>query len=86
MKIRITLLLIVLVLVLLSTSVGALSTPGYQFEAATLAGGKYRLTSTGPQVENVSVGGAYRLLGPSAPALRGSGCCCTYVPCILRGW
>jgi hypothetical protein len=83
-KTRITLLLIVLAFVVLSAGVGALSTPRYQVEMATIAGGGYRLTGAGPQAEIVSAGGAYRLLGPSAPAGQGSGCCCTYLPCILR--
>jgi hypothetical protein len=84
MKIRITLLLILLAFVLLGTGAGALSTPRYQVEAGTLAGGSYQLTSFGPQADNVSAGGAYRLLGPSALDLNGSGCCCTYLPCIMR--
>jgi hypothetical protein len=29
-------------------------------------------------------GGGYRLLGPASPTLRGNGCCCTYLPCVLR--
>lgn len=84
MKTRTILLLALFAFVLLSTGVGALSTPGYQVEAATLSGGGYRLTSAGPQADNISAGGAYRLLGPSAPAQPTSGCCCTYLPCIMR--
>jgi hypothetical protein len=84
MKTRITLLLISLASVLLSTGAGALSAPRYQVETATISGGCYRLTSSGPQAENVSAGGSYRLLGPSAPTGQGSGCCCTYLPCTLR--
>jgi hypothetical protein len=84
MKMRITLVLILLTFVLLSTGAGALSAPRYQVEAATIAGGGYQLTSFGPQAENVAAGGRYRLSGPSAPAGQGSGCCCTYLPCIMR--
>ena len=84
MKTRITLVLVLLAFVLLSAGVGALSTPRYQVEAATLTGGDYQLTSVGLQADNVSAGGAYRLLGPSAPAQPTSGCCCTYLPCIMR--
>ncbi|MBN1139379.1 MAG: hypothetical protein JXM73_22570 [Anaerolineae bacterium] len=84
MKIRITLLFILLAFVPLGTGAGALSAPRYQVEAGILAGGGYQLTSFGPQADNVSAGGAYLLLGPSAPAGQGSGCCCTYVPCIMR--
>ena len=84
MRVRITLLLVLLAFVLLSMGVAAMSAPHYQVEAGTIAGGDYRLTVSGPQADNVSAGGAYRLLGPSAPTLRGSGCCCTYLPCTLR--
>jgi hypothetical protein len=84
MKIRITLLLILLVLVFISTGVSALSASRHPVEAGIIAGGGYRLTSFGPQADNVSAGGDYRLLGPSAPDLNGSGCCCTYLPCIMR--
>jgi hypothetical protein len=84
MRTRITLLLVLLALVLLSAGAGALSPPRYQVEAATIAGGSYQLTSFATQADNVAAGGAYRLLGPSAPAGQGSGCCCTYLPCTLR--
>jgi hypothetical protein len=83
--IRISLLLLLLVFVLLSTGAAALSAPRYEVQAATLAGGGYQLTTSESQIDNVAAGGAYRLLGPAAPELRGSGCCCTYLPCILRG-
>ena len=36
------------------------------------------------QVEGSTSGGGYRLLGPASPTLRGNGCCCTYLPCVLR--
>jgi hypothetical protein len=84
MKIRITLLLILLAFVLLSTTAGALSAPRYQVETGSIAGGHYQITTSGLQVDNVATGGAYRLLGPRAPAQQGSGCCCTYLPCIMR--
>jgi hypothetical protein len=84
MRTRLTLLLILLVLVFLIIGAGALSVPCYQVEAGTIVGGGYQLTSSWLQPDNVSAGGAYRLLGPSAPNLRGSGCCCTHMPCILR--
>jgi hypothetical protein len=83
-KKRITFLVVLLSVVLLSTGAGALSASHYQVEAGTVSGGTYQLTSAGPQTDNVSAGGAYRLLGLAAPTQRGSGCCCTYLPCILR--
>jgi hypothetical protein len=84
MKTRITLLLILLAFVLLSTGVGALTAPRYQVKTGTISGGSYQLTSFDLPAAGVAAGGAYRLLVPSAPALQGSGCCCTYLPCILR--
>ena len=84
MRIRITLLLIVLAFVLLSTGAGALSAPRYQVETGIVSGGGYQITSSGTQPDSIAAGGAYRLLVPSAPNLQGSGCCCTYLPCILR--
>ena len=83
MRIRTSLLLILLAFVLSSTGASALSAPYYQVETGTIVGGDYQLISSRLPVDNVSAGGAYRLLGPSAPELRGSGCCCTYLPCIL---
>jgi hypothetical protein len=84
--IRVILLLFLVAILLSSVSAGAgaLSTPPYQVETATIAGGNYQLTSFGAQADPVAIGGAYLLLGPSAPELQGSGCCCTYLPCILR--
>jgi hypothetical protein len=86
MKLRISLLLFLVAFLLLSavTGAGAGPVPRYQVEMATIAGGRYQLTPVGTQADNVAAGGSYRLLGPSAPILQGSGCCCTYLPCILR--
>jgi len=33
--------------------------------------------------ESEARGGGYRLVG-AAPAANGSGCCCTYLPYVLR--
>jgi hypothetical protein len=56
----------------------------YIVEQGAASGGRYRLTSRTWQVCGTASGGAYRLLGPEAPALLGSGCCCTYLPLVLR--
>jgi hypothetical protein len=48
------------------------------------SGGGYRLTSPAWQVSGTASGGDYRLLSPAQPMLRGNGCCCTYLPCVLR--
>jgi hypothetical protein len=57
-------------------------------------GGAYRLTGTQlasqnlrpPSQEELASGGSYRLLAPMGPTLRGSGCCCTYLPCVFRNF
>jgi hypothetical protein len=64
----------------------AQSTGPYQVAGGTISGGGYRLTTVNWQVSGTSSGGGYRLLGPAAPGLAGSGCCCTYLPCIQRNW
>jgi hypothetical protein len=53
-------------------------------QAGTSAGGSYQLTSLAWQVSGTAVGGRYTLTVPCAPALRGSGCCCSYLPIVLR--
>ena len=62
--------------------------PGpYTVERASAAGGLYRLTVLGWQVDGSPAGGAYRLRPASAPAQsEGGGCCCTHLPCVLRGY
>ena len=57
---------------------------GYLVEPGTGSGGDYQLTGQGTSVSVEMSGGAYRLQGGIQPMLRGSGCCCTYLPCILR--
>jgi hypothetical protein len=68
--------------------------PEYVVQAMTSAGGTYKLASLllrqaqgAPlQVSGTATGGGYVLAIPSAPTLRGSGCCCIYLPCVLRAW
>ena len=86
MKTRITLLLLLIAFLLLTTASGALPPSRDQGGPGTLSGGNYRLTTLGTQAVPVSGGGAYRLTGPSASGLQGSGCCCTYLPCMLRDY
>jgi hypothetical protein len=52
--------------------------------AGAASGGRYRLSSLAWQVKGSAAGGGYLLQGPVQPALNGSGCCCTYLPCVLR--
>jgi len=53
-------------------------------EKGEASGGRYHLTSVSWHVSGAASGGDYRLLSPSSPTLRGNGCCCTYLPCVLR--
>lgn len=56
----------------------------YTVQHGVASGGSYHLTGLAWQVEGSAAGGGYRLLGPVSPMLRGNGCCCTYLPCVLR--
>jgi len=56
----------------------------YAVEQGGASGGRYHLTSVSWHASGAASGGGYRLLSPSSPTLRGSGCCCTYIPCVLR--
>ncbi|MBN1660501.1 MAG: hypothetical protein JXA93_19045 [Anaerolineae bacterium] len=77
----------VVIVLLLSTVASAQPGGSYTVEEGTIAGGSYRLNSVGPQAGEPMSGGGYQLLSSvRSPALRGSGCCCTYLPCVLRGW
>ena len=60
------------------------SPPWYAVEQGRASGGRYHLTSVSWYVSGTASSGSYRLLSPSSPTLRGSGCCCTYLPCVLR--
>jgi hypothetical protein len=57
---------------------------GYSVQAGTAAGEGYRLTSLAWHADGTAGGGGYHLLAPASPTLRGSGCCCTYLPCVIR--
>jgi hypothetical protein len=83
MKTRV--ILVVVVVTLLLTSV-ALAHPDRQYavDSGTSSGPGYRLSVTNWQVSGAASGGNYLLLQPTAPALRGSGCCCTFLPLTLR--
>jgi hypothetical protein len=86
--------ILVAVVALLFSSTGVLAQHGglYTAEQEVASGGSYHLTSLAPssvadltwQVSGTASGGNYRLSALPALALTGSGCCCTYLPCILR--
>jgi hypothetical protein len=64
---------------------GSGTIPSYAVQAGTSTGGSYELASLAWQVHGAAAGGEYILAIPDAPALRGSGCCCVYLPAVLRG-
>jgi len=73
--------------VLRSTALAVAQPAGpYQVDSGTISGGGYRLTPATWQVSGVASGGSYRLVGPASPGPVGSGCCCTYLPCVLDNW
>jgi hypothetical protein len=75
-----------LLMALLAGGVLAQSTDRYQVVGGVISGGSYRLTAANWQVSGAATGGDYRLQGLPAPQLAGSGCCCTYLPCVMNGW
>lgn len=82
-----------LVLLVLGTAAPVQAVRPASSGSATLSGGHYVLTGLEPgalqdstwQVSGAARGGSYRLLSTSPSAASGSGCCCTFVPCLLRG-
>ena len=56
----------------------------YTVRAGTVAGEGYQLSSLAWPITGVASGGTYHLSMADTPALQGSGCCCTYLPCVLR--
>jgi hypothetical protein len=85
MKTGMAILLVLLIGTLLVTGMvlaqGGDSTPP---GAAVLSGGHYQLLSLAVPAEVVARGGDYTLLHSAASGQNGSGCCCTYLPCVLR--
>jgi hypothetical protein len=88
MKTPIALLLVITLLAgggaALAQSSGPAPGQPMSIQAGTSSGGNYHLASLEWQVSGTAAGGGYTLAMPYTPALRGSGCCCTYLPCILR--
>ncbi len=56
----------------------------YAVQHGTVSGSGYHLTSSAWQVSGTASGTGYHLLSPASPTLRGNGCCCTFLPCMLR--
>jgi hypothetical protein len=81
---RIVLLAAVAILLLLSTAASARPGGDHAVEEGTLSGGGYRLTSVSLPAGSTMSGGGYQLLSLARSMASGSGCCCTYLPCIVR--
>lgn len=56
----------------------------YSVEQTTSSGEGYRLATLAWQVDGTASGSGYILRSPTGPNLRGNGCCCTFIPCLLR--
>jgi len=62
---------------------GADTAAWYVVDGGTAAGGGYHLTGMVWRFRGEAKGERYRLLEPAA---SGTGCCCTYLPCLLRNY
>ena len=94
-RVLVTILAIVaMILLVLSAAALAQAARPYDAEPTTLSGGQYILTGLDLgsfedstwRVSGEASGGNYRLSAPLALASAGSGCCCTYLPCITRSY
>ncbi len=56
----------------------------YMVERGITSGGGYHLLGLAWQVNGAASGGKYHLLNPLSPAGSENGCCCTFLPCVLR--
>jgi hypothetical protein len=83
---RIVLLAAVATLLLLGVAASAQPGGGYVVDEGVMAGGSYRLTSASLPGSEPMIGGGYQLLSLAESTATGSGCCCTYLPCIPRNW
>lgn len=88
MKKRIAIMIAIQILLLLGVIGVMAAERGPSAQVAVMpglaVGGRYQLTGLSWQANNTTGGGDYRLTGIFAPGLTGNGCCCTYLPCILR--
>lgn len=56
---------------------------GYRLERVVEQRG-YRLAEFAPLEPALASGGSYRLLAPAAANAAGHGCCCSFLPCVIR--
>jgi hypothetical protein len=84
-----TLVALVIAFLVLASSVlaepeGSERPPPCLVERESISGGGYQLTSLEWRITGSLSGGDYQLSGQAVPSLRGSGCCCVYLPIGLR--
>ena len=60
--------------------------PALSVVEGTASGRDYRLTSLSWQVEGSASGSGYRLLGPASPTSSENGCCCVWIPSVMRNY
>ena len=89
MKKRIAIVIVIQILLLLGVIGVMAAERGPEHAGCRHAGARRwralsELTGLGWQANGTTGGGNYRLTGIFAPGLTGNGCCCTYLPCILR--
>ncbi len=63
----------------------AASVPHFAVSPGQVSGGHYQLTGLAWQVGGVARGKGFSL-SVQSPTQNGSGCCCQYLPCTLRGY
>ena len=88
MRIRIIVLLVVVLLLLGGVALAQSREPPpvqYAVTQGAVSGGLYRLTSQAWQVRGVADGSGYRLTVLLGPTGTGTPCCCSYLPCLLKG-
>ena len=86
-KIRTAILVILVVSLLLSGTALQAAGPSpvpHTVEGCTMTGGGYRLSVQGWRITGAARGGNYSLSIPVEPSLRGNGCCCIYLPMVVR--
>jgi hypothetical protein len=82
MKRIVAILLFVVVGVSLLVSL-ALVQPASAYQDVVYNGG-YHLEPSRLQFAGESAGSGYHLLIPGGPSLRGNGCCCANLPCVVK--
>lgn len=75
---------ILLLVVFILVSLLAFPVRSSQAAGEALSGGGYVLTPLSWQEGSLASGGDYRLLMEASPGLAAGGCCCTYLPCVVR--